>query len=155
MISALFRLLAAFSLVLTMTASGHTQDLDRTNPAATAKAFLIAFASRDLEAMANLVNRTNRKMFRELAAQGESHKDYESIIGVLRRTDSQNWSYDSGEIRYKGENVIEFSIVLNVQLTFEEFAVVMLTFEGGRWAVDGVPLLGTFEGITRSPPAQD
>ncbi len=128
------RLLAALPLLLALIVALPAQALDRTDPAATAEAFLTAFAEKDLATMAALVNSNNEKMFRELAEEGESHKRYKSIFSGWRWEAGQKWSDASGETRYKGDEAVVFIAAMSAN----EVAVVVLTLEEGQWAVEDI-----------------
>ena len=110
------------------------EDVDRDDPAATAAAFLAAYQSRDLVAMAPLMNANNREFFDSLAAQGESHPRYRSIFKGWRWDAVTAWGGALGETRYKdGEAVVLFG-----EMSADEVAVVVLTREAEGWAVEDV-----------------
>jgi len=127
--------------------------LDRTDPAVTAEAFVTAYKARDLAAMAELVNRTNEDLFRELAEQGETHRRYKSIFSGWRWEAGQKWSQASGETRYKGGDAVVFI----APMSGNEVAVVVLTFESGMWAVEDInsPSLERFQSLPTALPAKD
>ncbi|MDH3600685.1 MAG: hypothetical protein OEU26_13710 [Candidatus Tectomicrobia bacterium] len=75
--------------------------VDRTSAKETARAILSAYRSRDVIALASLVNRTNRSIFIELAGQGENHPRYGSVFSGWRWQGVQAWDGKLGEARYR------------------------------------------------------
>jgi len=70
--------------------------VDRTNAKETAHAILSAYRTRDVIALASLVNTTNRRIFIELAEQGEKHPRYNSVFLGWRWQAVQAWNGNLG-----------------------------------------------------------
>ncbi|MCP9934172.1 hypothetical protein KBZ08_09630 [Cyanobium sp. Candia 9D4] len=113
--------------------------VDRTDAKSTAYSILNAYRARDVIALAGLVSPTNRRIFVELAEQGESHPRYSSIFGDAswRSKVVQSWDGNLGEVRYRHyvgaarndyEAQVEFA-----EAGPNELAVVTLTWLDGKW----------------------
>lgn len=150
MMRILSRALALFSLVLALAIAPFAGAADRTNLVATAKAFAIAYAARDVAAMAELVNSNNTKMFRELAEQGENHRDYQGVFSGWRWKYGSKWSDASGEVRYRRDQALVFV----AELTAEEFVVLVFTSEDGQWGLEDIhsPSKSSWDGYSKTPP---
>ena len=113
--------------------------VDRTDAKSTAYSILNAYRAKDVIALAGLVSPTNRRIFVELAEQGESHPRYSSIFGDAswRSKVVQSWDGNLGEVRYRHyvgatrndyEAQVEFA-----EAGPNELAVVTLTWLDGKW----------------------
>ena len=125
-------------------------DPDRADPAATAAAFLTAYKARDAAAMAPLVNAKNHELFTALAAQGEAHPAWPKVFGGWRWEAAQASSGTTGPARYTetDEALVPFHDMC------DEIAVIVLTGEDGRWAMEDInsPDKATFEALSETPP---
>jgi len=146
----LSRTLALFALLLAVAIAPSARAADRTDLVATAKAFAIAYGARDVVAMAELVNSNNTKMFRELAEQGENHRDYEGIFSGWRWKYGSKWSDASGEVRYRRDQ----ALVLVSEIADDEVAVLVFTSEDGLWGLEDIhsPSKSSWEGYSPTPP---
>ncbi len=113
--------------------------VDRTDAKSTSYAILNAYRARDVIALAGLVNPTNRRIFVELAEQGEKHPRYSSIFGEAswRSRVVQSWDGNLGEVRYRhyvgtARNDYEAQVKF-AEIGPDEFAVVTLTWAEGKW----------------------
>jgi hypothetical protein len=134
--------------------------LDRGDAAATAAAFLRAYAAKDLSAMSELANDDNRKIIQELKAQGESHPRWRSVFGGGRWDAVSSWKGNLGETRYFERTVLEKKKA-EAEVHFAEastpgkLVVVTLTWEAGKWCFEDInfPRRETFEQGSKSRPA--
>jgi hypothetical protein len=99
-----------------------------------AAAVLKAYATADTKALQALGNETNRRIFGELAAQGEAHPRYRSIFLGWRMQAVRKWDGKLGEPA--GDE-------RRVQVPFgdagpDNYYVVTLEREDGRWAFEDV-----------------
>lgn len=118
-------------MILAIAAAGPAvADTDRSDPRAVTDAFLTAYKARDLDALATLVNRYNRNLFEEIAAQGEAHPDYTEVFGGWRGEAADGWDGETLEVRYDGSQ----AVVRFADLSADETAVLVLDDENG-WAV--------------------
>jgi len=112
--------------------------VDRTNAKETAHAILSAYRTRDVIALASLINTTNRRIFIELAEQGEKHPRYNSVFLGWRWQAVQAWDGNLGETRYRhyvgtARNEYQAKVKFG-ELGPDEFLVVTLTWEDGKWS---------------------
>ena len=110
-------------------------EVDRADPAATAKAILAAYKAKDLSALSKLATATNAEMMTKIAKVGESHSRYKSVFGGWRWGAVSGWDGQVGEVRYRGA---ETAMVRFGKFDTGEIAVVTLVFEGDRWCFDDV-----------------
>lgn len=143
-------ILPVIAVVLSMTPA-QSADLDRTDPAAVAVAFLNAFKAKDVIAMAPLSNETNREMFTSLAAEGEAHKAYNDVFSGWRFDSAVAWDGTVQPTRYKenGEAVVAFH-----QMPDDEVAVIVLTKENGIWGIEDInsPSNDQLMSLSTTPP---
>ncbi len=120
--------------ILFSVGSAHAGDLDRTDPAATAKAFLMAFKAKDVAAMAPLTNTKNRDMFSALAKDGDKHPAYDEIFGGWRFEAVEKWDGTVEPTRYddRGRAIVGFATI------GDEVAVVVLTKDGDDWGLEDI-----------------
>lgn len=113
--------------------------IDRTDAKSTSYAILNAYRARDVIALAGLVNPAKRRIFVELAEQGEKHPRYRSIFGEdsWRARVVQSWDGNLGEVRYRHYvGTVRNDYVAKVKFAEigpDEFAVVTLTWVEGKW----------------------
>jgi hypothetical protein len=134
--------------------------LDRGDAAATAAAFLRAYAAKDLPAMAELANDDNRRIIQELKAQGESHPRWRSVFAGGRWDAVSTWKGNLGETRYFERTVLEkrkaeAEVHFAEALTPGKIVVVTLTWEAGKWCFEDInyPRREAFEQGSKSRPA--
>ena len=141
----------SLSLIVMNGPSAVATDIDRTDPVATAQAFLLAFKTKDLVKMAELVNSSNKEMFEELAAEGEANRGYKEVFGGWRYEAAVAASGVSDTVKYnrRGEGVVMFH-----KLEGDEVAVFVLTNEDGIWAIEDINSPGTaqYDDLPSTPP---
>lgn len=118
--------------------------IDRTDAKSTAQAVLDALRARDVISLAGLVNKTNRKIFVELAEQGEKHPRYDSIFGEngLQSGVVRYWNGQLGEARYRhfagtARNSYEAQVKFS-EIDQGRVLVVTLTWEEGKWNFEDI-----------------
>jgi hypothetical protein len=140
----------ALLALVALSGAAHAQIIDRTEPAATAEAFLTAYKARDLAAIAGLANANNQPLFAELARDGEAHPAYEDVFSGWRAAAADGWDGTIGAARYDGGN----AVVAFGEFGDNEIAVVILTSEAGGWAVEDInsPSRASFEALPERAP---
>lgn len=142
--------LAAPLAVLLLAMQAIAAEVDRRDPAATATAFLEAYAAKDVVAMAPLSNETNRETFMALAEQGEEHEAYGEIFGGWRLEAAKAWQGTVATVRYsvKGNALVPFHEVDG------DVAVIVLTRENGIWGIEDINKWdkASFEARPTAPP---
>ncbi|WP_108660306.1 hypothetical protein [Acuticoccus kandeliae] len=124
-------------LMMTGLAAGPASaaDIDRTDPAATAEAFILAFKARDLQALAALVNEENREFFAALAEKGEAHRGYDDVFTGWRAEAADAWDGAMADARYEKADEV---FVPFGPMDGDEVTVIVLTKEDIGWAVEDV-----------------
>jgi len=141
----------ALSLIVISGPAAVADDIDRTDPVATAQAFLTALKTKDLAKMAELVNSSNKEMFEELAAEGEANRAYKEVFGGWRYQAALAASGVSDAVKYnrRGEGVVMFH-----QMDDNEVAVFVLKNEDGVWGIEDInsPSRESYDAMPSTPP---
>lgn len=139
------QLIVALAFLLAAAVTGAAAEpVDRSDPAATAAAFLAAFQARDLATVASLMNETNRAVFGEIAARGEAHPRYDSVFSGWRARFADGWDGSLGETRTDGE-----AALVSFARAGDETIVVVLHDEAAGWSVEDInsPATPGFEAL--------
>jgi len=130
-----------------------TATVDRSDPAATARAVLTAYRDKDLEALSRLCTRWNSGLMAEMAKSGEGHPSYASIFGGWRWKAVSAWDGRLRETRFRGPDA---AAVAFGDIEPDEIAVVSLEWEGGRWCFDDVnsPATSRFKSLPTERPGR-
>lgn len=146
----LFKLIAApLMAIALLIAPAYADEIDRTDPSATAIGFLKAFKAKDVVAMAEFSNAENKEMFDDLAANGEASKVYNNVFRGWRFESASAWDGSVGQVRYrKGDAIVPFH-----EMEDDEIAVVVLTKENGVWGLEDInsPSKSRLESLPTSP----
>jgi hypothetical protein len=126
--------------------------VDRTDPAATAKAILGAYKEKDLALLSKLSSETNAGIMAAMAEQGEGHGRYKSFFSGWRWDAVSGWDGQVGEVRYRGADA---AAVRFGKFSDAEIAIVSLVWGGGKWCFDDVNRseLSRFESLPADRPA--
>ena len=145
---ALAPVLALLFLIVSGPVAPWAAEIDRTDPAATAQAFLTAYRAKDVKAMAPLANKTNEKFFNELAAQGETHKAFNDVFSGWR-WEAMQLSDTVGEVRYDKRGAMVFVGAM----PGDEVGVIALTKDDGIWGIEDInsPSPADFQGMSATP----
>ena len=117
--------------------------IDRTKAIPVARAALSAYRSRDVIALAGLVCAVNKRIFTELAAQGEAHPRYASIFSGWRWQGVQAWRDTAPmEARYR-HYVSTARDEYQAHVRFgeigpDELLTVVLSWQNAAWCFDDV-----------------
>ena len=145
----LLTLLAAAFLFVAPVSVASADDVDRSDPVATAGAFLKVYKAKDPAAMAPLMVEEAQGFLAEIAEQGESHKGWNRVFGGWRMTAAEGWDGDLSEARFRdGMAVVKFA-----EMEGDEVAVIMLKKEGDTWGVEDInsPSPADFEKLPKTP----
>ncbi|GGL70782.1 hypothetical protein [Wenxinia marina] len=126
------RVVLALPLLLSAGLASAQEVVDRDDPMATARAFLLAYQARDLATIAELSNETNKEFFDEIAAVGPSHPEYDEIFGGWVVTAIDGWDGALANPRYdgRGHAHVPFGMME------DELQTVVLSNEGQGWGIE-------------------
>lgn len=141
--------LALMTCFAVLPATLAAAEVDRSDPVATAQAFLTAYKARDLAVMAELVNQTNKRDFTELAEQGESHGMYKGVFSGWRWEAATSAPDTVGEVRYRRDEAVVFL----TDMPGDEVAVLVLTSDAGVWGIEDInsPSPADFAALPTTP----
>ena len=127
--------------------------VDRNDPSEMAQACLLAYQKGDFEMLARLSTKGNQRIFGELAAQGETHPRYKSIMSGWRSEAVKAWSsLEPLTTKYRSaeEALVEFGA------SGTESFVVVLVRENGQWCFEDInsPSRADFRGLSAKPPTE-
>jgi len=141
----------ALSLIVMSGPAAIADEIDRSDPVATAQAFLMAFKTKELATMAELVNSSNKEMFEELAVEGKTNRGYKEVFGGWRYEAALAATSVSEPLKYnrRGEGVVMFH-----QMEGDEVAVFVLTNEDGVWGIEDInsPSVADYDALSTTPP---
>ena len=111
--------------------------VDRTDAKSTAGALLRAYKEQDLRTIATLSTKSDHDFIIEMANSGDSHNHYRNFMEVnfsgWREEGVQAWNGQLEEVRYKQSRTKIRASVKFGELGPEEFLVVKLKWEDGKW----------------------
>lgn len=135
-------------VAVAITAPANADAIDRSDPVATAQAFLTAYRAKDVNAMAVLANQTNEDFFGELAAKGEAHEAFNDVFSGWR-WEAMNLSDKVGEVRYDNRGAMVFVS----EMPGDEVGVIALTNDNGVWGIEDInsPTPADFNAMSARP----
>ncbi|SHI56230.1 hypothetical protein [Wenxinia saemankumensis] len=147
----------AAALLALLPVPATAQEIDRADPVATARAALVAFRTRDLEALSRLSNETNRETFAQLLEAGPGSEMYDEIFSGWQVEAVDAWDGALGNPRYdsQGHAHVPFAIDEGEWegTPYTDILTLVMTDEGAGWGIEDInsPDLERFGDMAPTP----
>jgi hypothetical protein len=125
--------------------------VDRTDPAAVARAVLTAYKAKDLATVAEFCDVRQQKLLRDVAAQGDKHPSYAKIFSTYPWPVIEKWQGDVGEVRY---TTADEAYVVMGEPSPEDLQTLVLKKVDGKWCYADIqtPEAKDFKALPSAPP---